>query len=166
MSTRCFQFRYQTLLDRRREDEQQRQREVARCLRTRMILLDQLRGMQQTISTAKHEATAGLVGRVDVEAIRQIAAYSGQSTARGHAIVRKLASVEQEVTAARASLLDATRKRKALELLRDRERRAWQRGLDAREAAELDDLAAQRWLRERRRQAALEPAAVADGGEA
>jgi flagellar FliJ protein len=142
-----FHFRLQVLLDHRRRIEDECQRELAKSLRGRMILQDQLRQMRQTIVDAKRQLGQGLVGRVDLDAVGQFARYSGQSTQRAQQIVVKLAAGERQIAAARDRLLTATRNRKALELLEERQRRAWRQEQDRREAAALDELAVQGYAR-------------------
>jgi flagellar FliJ protein len=142
-----FRFAYETVLHHRRRIEEDRQRELAQHLRHRMILLDQLRLMQQTIRDSKLELGDALVGKVNLQRIAQFAQYSGQTAIRAQQIVQRLVGVEQEIDAARARLLEATRDRKALELLKDQRRRAWLREQNRREAAELDEIAVQRHAR-------------------
>ena len=136
-----FRFKLEAVLQHRRNLEDVAQRELAKTLRQRMILTDQLRSMQQTITESKRQLGDGLSGRVDLDQIGQFARYSGQVRLRAQAIVVRLAGVEKEIQAARERLMEATRDRKALELLEERQRQAWQAEQDRREAAELDDLA-------------------------
>jgi len=142
-----FTFRYQTLLDHRRRLEDEAQRDLARHLRTRAILHDQLRDQQDTITRSKHDLAGALVGKVDVAAVSSFARYSGSVAARARQIVTRLAQLEKEIDAARRRLLDATRKRKVLDLLHDRHHEQWKREQAARETAELDDLTTQRYAR-------------------
>ncbi len=142
-----FRFRLEVVLKHRMAVEDQRQRELAAVLRLRMILHEQLRLMQQTIVDSKRELAGGLVGPVDVDRITQFARYSGQVRQRAAAIVTRLAGAEKQIEAARQRLLEATKARKALELLRDRQREQWRREEDRREAAALDELAVQAYGR-------------------
>lgn len=142
-----YTFRYQTLLDHRHRLEDEAQRELARHLRTRSILHDQLRGQQDTITRSKHDLSGALVGKVDLAAVGQFARYNSTVAVRARQIVSRLAGLEKEITAARDHLLDATRNRKALELLHERHLAQWKREQDLREAAELDDLTTQRYAR-------------------
>lgn len=138
-----FTFRYETLLRHRQQLEDQAQRALAERVRTRMILTDQLRGMQDTITQSKRDLGTSLVGKIDLSRVGEFTRYAAESTARGRQLVRKLAELETEVESARAALLDATRQRQALELLRDRDLAEWRRERDRRETAELDEAAAQ-----------------------
>lgn len=142
-----FRFKYETLLKHRQMIEDERQRELAQQLRTRMIMTDQLRTMQDTIRDAKRQLGSGLVGKVDLGAISQFASFSGHTAQRAQQIVIRLAEIEKKVDAARKNLLEATRQRKALELLRDRHLAQWRAEQQRREDAELDEIATQRYTR-------------------
>ncbi|MCC6681700.1 MAG: flagellar export protein FliJ [Phycisphaeraceae bacterium] len=142
-----FIFRYQTLLDHRRTLEDQAQRELAKLLRTQAILHDQLRLQQQTIRDSKRDLADSLLGKVDLSAVGQFARYSGAVADRARQVVAHLAKLEKSIEESRKLLLDATRKRKALELLHDKHEAAWRRQQEQRELAELDDLTTQRYAR-------------------
>ena len=142
-----FTFKYQTLLEHRHALEEQRQRELAQQLRGRMILENQLRQMQETIRESKRQLGAGLVGRVDLDAIGRFAGFSGHSSLRAQQLVLKIAEFEKRVDAARTALQDAMRQRKALELLREKHKDAWKRDQAMREALELDEIATQQYTR-------------------
>ncbi len=135
------------MLEHRRVIEDERQRELAKLLRQKMILMDQLRQMQETIRSSKHDLAGSLVGQVDLTRVADFARYSGQTTIRAQQIVQRLAGLEQHILMARERLLAASRDRKALELLHDKRHREWLEHENRLEAAELDDLATQRHLR-------------------
>jgi flagellar protein FliJ len=138
-----FRFKFDTVLQQRRHAEDQCQRALAKVIRQRMILQNQLRSMQQTITRSKGDLRSGLVGRVDMDRVGHFARYSGQSTARAHAIVSKLAALEQPIAEARARLLDASRARRAMELLKERHLTEWRRQEERRESAQLDEIGVQ-----------------------
>jgi len=142
-----FRFKFQTLLAHHRRVEDQRQRDLAQHLRSRMIFQDQIRDMQDTIRDSKLSMTDGLVGKVDLNRVGQFARYSGHAAQRARQIVVKLAAVEKQVEASRQSLLEATKQRKALELLRDKHEAQWRYEQDRRETNELDELASTRYAR-------------------
>lgn len=143
-----FQFRFQTLLAHHRRVEDQRQRELARHLRTRMILHDQIREMQDTIRDSKRSMADGLVGKVDLTRIGQFARYSGHAAQRARQIVVRLAGIEKQIEEARQLLLDAARQRKSLELLYDKHETRWRYEQNRRETNELDELATTRYARQ------------------
>lgn len=142
-----FTFRYETLLQHRRNIEDQRQRELAEQVRMQMIMKDQLRDMQQGLSTSKRDLGQALIGKVDLSQVGGFTRYNAQATTRGYALVRKLAELQVKVDAARNQLLQATQQRKALEVLRDRDLANWRRDQMRRETAEMDEIAAQAYAR-------------------
>ena len=136
-----FHFKLEAVLRHRLLVEDQCQRELAQFLRERMILHHQLRQMQETIGQSKRDLGGGLVGRVDMDKVAQFARFSGQATQRAQQIVVKLASLEKQIEASRARLMEAVRARKALELLRDRYLSMWRHEQDRRETVFLDEVA-------------------------
>lgn len=144
----AFRFRFETLLRHRRAVEDRHQRQLAQHLRRRMIFHDQIRQMQDTIRSSKHELGQGLVGKVDLEAISGFARYSGHATQRAQQLTVPLAALEGQIVEARGHLLEAVRRCKALERLRDRHLGDWRRAEDRRENIELDEVANQRFVQE------------------
>ena len=134
-----FQFRFQAVLKQREAIEQQKQRAFAQLMHERNAMFAQLREMQETISASKREAAGGLVGAVDLGAIAGIARYSASCALRGNALVRELADMENRVEQARNELVEASKNRKALELLRDRQRQDWELEQRRMEAKQLDE---------------------------
>lgn len=127
--------------------EDQRQRDLAKHLRTRLILHEQIRDMQDTIRDSKQSMADGLIGKVDLNQVGQFARYSGHAAVRARQIVVRLAGLEKQIEEARQSLLDATRQRKALELLRDKHEAQWRYEQNRRETNELDELATTQYAR-------------------
>ncbi|MGB0766196.1 MAG: flagellar export protein FliJ [Phycisphaeraceae bacterium] len=135
----AFTFRFKAVLRQREAVEQQKQRALAKLMHQRNAMLGQLREMQETISTSKRQAADGLVGTVDLAAIAGIARYSASCALRGNRVVRELAQLETLVEQARNELMEASKNRKALELLRDRQRQAWELEQRRMEAKRLDE---------------------------
>lgn len=143
-----FTFRYETLLQHRRNIEDRYQRQLAERVRTQMIMTDQLRAMQQTIKDSKRDLGGVLVGKLDLSQVGEFTRFNAQSTVRGRQLVQRLAQLEPQIEEARNELLRATQQRKALELLRERDLEAWKREIERKETAELDELSAQAYTRE------------------
>ena len=140
-----FVFQLEPVLRQRLVAEDHEQRELAKILRKRMILMDQLRGMQQTITDSKHDLGRSLVGRVDLSAVGRFAQYSGQVELRARQIVRELAGIEQQVQQQQAKLAEAVKARRALELLKDRRLTAWRQRQERLETAREDENASIRY---------------------
>lgn len=142
-----FVFRYQSVLKQREDVERRERKALAKLMHERNGMVDRLREMQSSISQSKRDAAGGLVGRIDLDAIAGIARYSARCAAEGHGMVRKLAALETHVELAKMSLLDATKQRKALELLRDRQYEAWKLEQRRMEAKQLDEQTTQAYAR-------------------
>lgn len=143
-----FVFKLEPVLKQRQMIEDQKQRELAKLIRHRMIFHNQLRSIQGELSDSKRQLSDGLVGNVDMTRVSQFARFSGQSQVRAHTIVRQLAGLETRITDAQKQLVEAMRQRKALDLLRDKQYQAWKRTQLRREASRLDDLATQSYTRQ------------------
>lgn len=142
-----FTFRYESLLQHRRNLEDQAQRQMAERVRTQMILRDQLSGMQSQITESKRDLGDALVGKIDLSRVGEFTRYNADSTVRGRQLVKRLAELEPQVEVARQQLLGAMQQRKALDLLRDRDLKQWKLEQSRRETAELDELASQAYTR-------------------
>lgn len=88
-----------------------------------------------------------LVGSVDLERVSHFARYSAQVQHRAHGIVRTVAKLDKQIESARTKLLEATRQRKAMQLLRDRHFDHWRRRQERLETAQLDEFALQNFVR-------------------
>ena len=134
-----FDFRYQTILKHREKAEQACQRALAVLMHERNGMIQRLASMQQTISQSKRDAAEGLQGRIDMQQVAGIARYSARCTAEGHGLVRRIAGLETHIEQARNRLLEASRERQALGLLRDKQHEAWHREQRRMEQKRLDD---------------------------
>ena len=138
--------RYHAALTAAAAAETAAQQAVARTLRTRMILLGELRRMQETLEASKRSLGEGLVGRVDLTAVGAVARYCGSTAVRGRELVARLAKLERELVGGRAKLAEASRRRRSLELLEEKEAAERRRRARRAEEAALDDLAATRFF--------------------
>lgn len=135
-----FQFRLDALLKARRRIEQEHQRAVAEVERERLNLEDRLRREQQRIMQGKHELGQRLVGELDVQAMRDQAAASMQHARKAQRLALELAGVYRRLESVRGELIEATRRRRAIELLRDRRFSQWKADIEKAETAALDEL--------------------------
>ncbi len=143
-----FQFRLQSVLNHRQIVEDQAQRALAQILRQRMILMSQIQQMQSTIAQSKRDLSGSLVGKVDLPQVADFTRYASHVSQRAREIVQRLAAIEKEIEAARGKLIKATTDRKAMELLRDRQKREWEIDQARRETAQLDEIATQGFMRQ------------------
>ena len=136
-----FVFTLQPVLKARRRAEEELQRVVAHIERERMRLEDVLRGHQRSLVSDKDLLRAGLTGVIDVRDLRLQANCARQIMRRAQQIVLELAGVYKRLEALRARLIEATRDRRAIELVRERRYEQWKTAIDKAETAALDELA-------------------------
>lgn len=136
-----FKFKLDSLLQVRRSAEQALQRQVAHANRERVALEDGLRLLQRQISDTKGALREGLSGCVDMTSLRLQAAATTDAMRRAQRLVLELAGVHRRLEAARAELMEAAKRRRAIELLRERRLHAWLKDLNNSETAAIDELA-------------------------
>jgi flagellar FliJ protein len=133
----------QAVLDQRHRVEQQKQRGVAELETLRRAAEARLRGLQGAIDQEKEDQRAKLRAG-DVLAARGQAAAIVRLAATAQRVVLELAGIHARLEGARADLLEATKRRKAVELLRERRLAEWRREQDRLEMAAADELAVMR----------------------
>ncbi len=124
---------------------------VSELERKRLALESRIRGCQQMMSDERRELSEALgVGRrVDVQAVKMQAGASLRHNFDAQRAVLELAGVFKKLEAARAELTKCSAKRKAVEMLRDQQRSAFEKELDRRETHELDEISVMRHARGR-----------------
>jgi flagellar FliJ protein len=140
---RKFVFKLEPLLTARRRAEQDKQRVVGDLERERRDLEDTLRRHQEFISEGKRELAGRLVGSVRVAALRDHAGSTINLMRHAHRVLLELAGLHKRLDAAREELVEATRKRRAVELLREQRYAEWRKRLNRLENDALDELAVQ-----------------------
>ncbi|MHC5006805.1 MAG: flagellar export protein FliJ [Planctomycetota bacterium] len=135
-----FVFRLEPLLKARRRAEQNEQRAVAEIERQRMALEDMLRAHQRNISHGKETLRGSLAGTLDMRALRLEAGAGLHLVRKAQQVVLQLAGLGQRQETARAKLIEATKRRRALELLKERRFEQWKKRLDKAETAQIDEL--------------------------
>ncbi len=136
-----FVFTLEPVLKARRRSEEAFQRDVAGIERDRMRLEGILRGHQRNLVSNKDVLRDGLTGLIEVRDLRLQANASLQVMRRAQQIVLELAGVYKRLEAARTRLIEASRRRRAIEFVRDRRYEQWKAALNKAETAALDELA-------------------------
>lgn len=139
-----FRFQLQPVLDTRLRAEDDRRREVAELESERRRLEDGLRRRQAEITGARDDVRSSLVGVVRPDDLRSQASASLAQMRDAQRTVLELAGLHRRLETARASLAEAAKARRAIELVKERRHEAWRRELDRREQAALDELATNR----------------------
>lgn len=151
-----FVFRLQALLEQRLRAEQEKQLVVAAFERQRLTLEGQIGACQQEIRSHKEDLRLLLGGGrdegaepcgVDTRTVRIQAAASLHAQARTRRLALQLAGLYKKLEAARRELQEAMTRRRAVELLKERQFQAWRREQNRRETLEVDEIATMRAAR-------------------
>lgn len=136
-----FRFRFQPVLGQREREEQDRMLAVAALERERVALESRLRACQGRIVGGRAEISAALNGgRVDLGAARMQAGATLRDDQEARRTVLELAGVMKRLASSRAELARAASRRRAIELLRDRDLERFRTEENRREALDMDDL--------------------------
>lgn len=147
-----FRFRFDTVLEQRRQDERERQGAVAQMERDRVAVERRAREVEQRIADERGRLSellgasggggdgAGGGGRADVGAARWQAASSIHLMSEAQRLAIELAGVRARLDRARADLREASVRRKAMEELRERALATWREEAGRREEAMLDEI--------------------------
>jgi len=136
-----FRFRLEPVLRLREREEAARRRDVAELEHKRLALEERIRACQERIRGSKAAVRAGLAGPLDLGALRGEAAGSIGAMRQAQVLVRELAAVHGNLETARAALREASKARRAVELLRERRLESWQRDVARSEQRDLDEIA-------------------------
>lgn len=135
-----FRFELQAVLEQREMIEQQKQKAVAELEAHRLDIEAVIRAHQRTIADERAEQRT-LLEQGRVMDARAQAASTGRISAMAQRSVLELSGVHARLQVARAELLEAAKRRKAVELLKERRFELWKLEQNRREAAALDELA-------------------------
>lgn len=149
-----FEFKLEPVLRQRQMIEDERQRDLAKVLREKHIIENQLRRAQDDIRADKQTITTALIGHVDVQRIRTHGAAVARAGFQAQQLAVKLVHVHRQIEHARAELLEATKGRKAVELLKQRQYERWKLEQTQREQRLNDELGTQAYIRQSREDAA------------
>lgn len=144
-----FVFKLQPVLDQRERAERDQMLVVAELERERLALESRIRTCQQMMSDERRALAEALgVGqRVDVRGVKLQAGASLKHSFDAQRSVLELASVHRKLQAERAELARLSAQKKAVELLRDQQRAAFEREQARRETLELDEMSVMRHAR-------------------
>jgi len=144
-----FTFRLQALLEARARDERERQIEVGAVEAQRRGLEDAIRSRHAAARAGREDLRVALApgGPRSMAGVRLQAGASIRLEAQTQALAIELAGTLKRLEEARERLLEASRARKAVELLREKRFEEWKREQDRREASEQDDLVSGRAAR-------------------
>lgn len=136
-----FQFKLEGVLKARAHEEDRCLCEVAKLEQARQDLEDSLRRRQQRIGESRRSVRDRLVGSIQSASVRMQANASLSLMRDAQRTVLELAGLHRQLEEARRLLTDASVKRRAIELLRERRYQEWKRDLVRREQSSQDELA-------------------------
>jgi len=144
-----FRFQLEAVLEQRRGVERTKQLAVAQLETTRMGIEETIRGHQRQLVREQADLREHLASEqtsrehrgVDLRTVRMQASASLHLVAKAQQSVIQLAGVHHRLDAARLELIEATTRRRAVEVLKERRFEAWKDAQSRREAAALDEMA-------------------------
>jgi len=144
-----FKFRLQPVLEMREREERDKKLALSDLERQRMALESRIRGYQLNIETEQASLAEMLIGKngIDFRGARLQANAALHNRFQAQRTVLELAGVHHLIGQAREELAYAATRRKAVELLRDRQREAHDLEQRRRESIELDDMSVMRHAR-------------------
>lgn len=144
-----FRFKLQPVLEMREREEREKKLALVELERERMELENRIRGYQRNIETEQSSLAQmlGTQGGVDLRGARLQANAAVSNRFSAQRAVLELAGVHHRMERARGELVEASARRKAVELLRDRQREAFEHEQRRRESIELDDMSVMRYSR-------------------
>lgn len=136
-----FRFRLQPVLAQREREERDRMLVVADLERRRTAIESRIRDCQRRIEVGRLDLTVALSGgAADIGGARLQAAATLRDDQEARRAVLELAALLKSLEHARQELIRAAARRRAVELLRDRDLERFRSEAARRESHELDDL--------------------------
>jgi len=144
-----FTFRLQPVLEMREREERDKKLALAELERERLGMENQIRSYQLNIEHEQASLAEMLVGKggIDFRGARLQANAALSNRFSAQRVVLELAGVHRRIEQARRELVEASTRRKAVELLRERQREAFESEQRRRESGELDDISVMRHAR-------------------
>ena len=138
-----FVFKLEGVLRHRERIEQDRQRELAIVQADMVQLQNELRAFNGEVQRNVAAARGQLVGKLDMGYLAAHRRYMLGMQRKVHDLAQRMAAQQQRVDEARRNLTEATKQKKILEKLRERQQERWAAEQNRREAGALDELTTQ-----------------------
>lgn len=139
-----FKFNLQTVLNEREREEMLCQKAMGEAAARKQAAEDDLANVERQITT-NNEAMRDnhLVGKLDVNVLTSHRRYLIAMRQQVIQIAQRIANARLEVEQARRKLNEAAKNRKAIEVLRDRQKQRWLAEQERKERAIADDASMQ-----------------------
>jgi flagellar FliJ protein len=138
-----FVFKLEGVLRHRERIEQNRQRDLAVVHAEMVKLQGELRAFNSEVQRNISAVRTQLVGKLDMSYLAAHRRYMLGMQRKVHDLAQRMAAQQQKVDEARRALIEATRQKKILEKLRERQEIRWRGEQNRREASALDELTTQ-----------------------
>jgi flagellar protein FliJ len=139
-----FEFQLEGVLRHRERVEKDRQRDLAAALAEMVRLDGELQAMNRDVQQSTTEVRDHhLVGRLDMGYLAAHRRYMLGMQRKVIAVAEKMGQQQIVVDAARRALAEASKQKKILEKLKEKQQREWSAALARHEAGELDELTTQ-----------------------
>jgi flagellar FliJ protein len=139
-----FVFQLQTVLQHRERVEHDRQRELAAATAGHAAVAGEIRRLDEAVKAALADLRGNhLVGVVNLPFLTAHRRFMLSMQRQGVQLMGKLQQEQMKVAAAQALLAEATKDRKIMEKLRERQLERWKAAANARERADADEVAMQ-----------------------
>lgn len=149
-----FVFQLEGVLRHRERTEKERQRDLAVAQAEMMRLEGELTGLNQQVRQSTADVRDNhLVGRLDMGYLAAHRRYMLGMRRKALELAQKMAAQQRQVDDARQALAEASKQRKVMEKLKERQQQRWAAAMTLREDRALDELATQMSYRETARQA-------------
>jgi flagellar export protein FliJ len=136
-----FKFRLEPLLEARRREEREAQRALAACRAVVVEIELHIAVANTQIRESMDRVRAmHLSGKLDLVFVAAHRRFVAAMQRRGIVWAQKLAAAQGKVAEAQASLVEAAKRRKAIEKLRERQLQRWQIEQERKQALELDEI--------------------------
>ncbi|MDQ7014172.1 MAG: flagellar export protein FliJ [Planctomycetota bacterium] len=144
-----FVFELEPLLEQRRREERDRMKRVAEVERDRVEIEQEAAALAQAFHDEQDalRRELGEGGGVDLGRVRLQSNASLHGLRKRHELALRGAAMLKRLDAARRELLEATTRRRAVELLRERRYEAWVAAKRTKESREVDELVTARFGR-------------------
>jgi flagellar FliJ protein len=139
-----FTFTLDGVLRQRKQIEEQRQRELAVVQAELSALEAELRGMDRSVQESTADVRSNhLVGQLDLAYLAAHRRYTVAMQRKAMALAQQMVAVKTRLEATRKALLEAAKRRKIIEKLRENRKTHWAEDQARRETAALDEVGAQ-----------------------
>jgi flagellar protein FliJ len=141
-----FIFKLDGVLRQRKHIERQRQRDLALVQRQWQEVQAELRALNQSLQQSADDLRGNrLVGKLDLPYLAAYRRFTFAMQRKGQALVQRLAIIQRQVDAAQQALIEAAKRRKAIEKLRERHWERWYAEQSRKESAEVDEVGVKMW---------------------